>query len=78
MTIVDKSYVVGKDFNGILKFLRDETGGNIHKNGTVNITDNSLYKGSNESCQTENVADPRSSIFQMPRIESAFFSFEIL
>lgn len=69
MTIVDKSYVAGKDFNGILRFLREETGGNIYKNGTVNITYNSIYASSNE-------ADPESSVYETPRIENAFICFD--
>ena len=32
----------GKEFNGIMKFLVEETGGNIHDNGTIEITSNSI------------------------------------
>lgn len=32
----------GKEFNGILRYLTEETGGNIHDNGTIEITSNSI------------------------------------
>lgn len=76
MAIVEKGYVVGKDFNGILKFLRDETGGNIHKNGTVNITDNSVYKRHDENRQPENITDPELGSYEMPSIENSMVCFD--
>lgn len=35
-------YQKGKDFNGIMNFLTGQTGSNIHDNGTINITSNSI------------------------------------
>ena len=34
------------EFNGIIKYLTDKTGGNIHDNGTIEVTSNSI-EGSN-------------------------------
>ena len=39
-------YEQGKEFEGIMKYLSDQTGGNIHDNGTIEITANSI-NGSN-------------------------------
>lgn len=36
-------YQQGKEFDGILRSLSNETGGNIHNNGTIQITTNSQY-----------------------------------
>ena len=33
----------GEEFNGIMRHLTEETGGNIHDNGTIEITSNSIY-----------------------------------
>lgn len=33
------------EFNGIIKYLTTKTGGNIHDNGTIEVTTNSLCKG---------------------------------
>lgn len=40
------NYTKGKEFEGIICFLHNKTGGNIHENGTVEITSNSI-DGSN-------------------------------
>lgn len=36
----------GKEFEGIMKYLTNETGGNIHDNGTIEITSNSICNNS--------------------------------
>lgn len=53
-----------EDFNGIIKYLTDKTGGNIHDNGTVELTSNS-YKSFSPpknlldfNCDTDYQADP--------------------
>ena len=33
-------YEKGKEYNGIIKYLTNKTGGNIHKNGTIEVTCN--------------------------------------
>ncbi|KAK8840504.1 hypothetical protein M9Y10_030712 [Tritrichomonas musculus] len=33
----------GEEFNGIMRHLTEETGGNIHDNGNIEITSNSIY-----------------------------------
>lgn len=35
----------GQEFNGVIKYLNEKTGGNIHDNGTIEITSNSYYSG---------------------------------
>ena len=42
-------YKEGQEFNGIIKYLTDKTGGNIHDNGTIEITSNSYYAGDHPS-----------------------------
>lgn len=34
-----------EEFNGIVKYLTNKTGGNIHENGTIKITSNTFYDG---------------------------------
>lgn len=41
--IIEIQYKQGQDFNGLMRYLVDKTGGNIHDNGTVEITANSIY-----------------------------------
>ena len=38
-------YTKGKEFEGIMNFLTNESGGNIHDNGTIEITSNSISQG---------------------------------
>lgn len=42
--VVEKNHIEGKEFNGILHYLTDETGGNIHDNDTIEITSNSVFQ----------------------------------
>ena len=46
-------YYQGQEFEGIIKYLINKTGGNIHDNETIEITTNNL----NSSCPPENVVD---------------------
>ena len=39
--IIEKHYIQGQEFKGILRYLSDESGGNIHDKGVVEITPNS-------------------------------------
>lgn len=43
-----------EDFKGIIKYLTDKTGGNIHDNNTINVTSNSCH---NSSDQPKNLLD---------------------
>lgn len=36
-------YNEGENFNGIIKYLTNKTGGNVHDNKTIEVTSNSLY-----------------------------------
>ncbi|KAK8880527.1 hypothetical protein M9Y10_003206 [Tritrichomonas musculus] len=45
-----------KQFNGIMRYLSEETSGNIHDNGTINITSNSIYRD-NDSYHPKNLVD---------------------
>lgn len=49
----------GDEFNGIMKYLTDKTNGNIHDNGTIEITANSKRSDSNN--YTKNVVDYQSN-----------------
>ena len=40
--IKDFNYLKGKEFQGIMSYLTMKTGGNIHENGTIKITSNSI------------------------------------
>ena len=46
-----------KEFDGIMKFLTNETGGNIHDNGTIEITSNSIRS----NCHPKNLVDFKKS-----------------
>ena len=46
-------YCQGQEFEGIIKYLTNKTGGNIHDNGTIEITTNNL----NSNCPPKNVVD---------------------
>ena len=57
--ILDFELQEEKDFNGIMKFLADETSGNIHDNGTINITSNSI----NSDHHPKNLVDYQNNNF---------------
>ena len=46
-------YEKGKEFNGIVRHLTEKTGGNIHSNGTIEVTSNSYCS----SCEPWNLLD---------------------
>ena len=43
---ITREHEEGTEFNGLLRYLSDETGGNIHDNGTIEVTSNSIYSDS--------------------------------
>lgn len=43
--IIQLQYQEGKNFNGIIKYLTDKTHGNIHDNGTIEVTSDSILPG---------------------------------
>ena len=59
------TYEQGKEFNGIMQYLTSETGGNIHDNGTIEISSNSISGSSHPKnlvdYQNENFYDPYNS-----------------
>lgn len=44
--IIEKHHIKGQEFKGIFKYLSEESGGNIHDQGIVEITSNSVYTDS--------------------------------
>ena len=52
--IIEKHYIQGQEFKGILRYLSDESGGNIHDKGVVEIASNSAP---NSNCQPKNVVN---------------------
>ena len=38
MEIISFTHIKGQEFKGIINYLTEITGGNIHKNGTINLT----------------------------------------
>lgn len=47
----------GNQFDGIIKYLTDKTGGNIHSNGTIELTSNSVANGSFDNQEPKNLLD---------------------
>ena len=58
--IIELQHKQGKDFDGIMKYLVDKTGGNIHDNGTIEISANSMYNNSNSN-HPKNIVDYNNS-----------------
>lgn len=54
--IIHKEHQSGNEFNGLLRYLSENSNGNIHDNGTVNITSNSIYDNNN-ICHPKNLVD---------------------
>ena len=54
--IITKEHKEGDEFNGLFHYLNDKTGGNIHENGTINITSNSIYDNS-KNYQPQNLVN---------------------
>ena len=47
----------GQEFDGIMRYLSKESGGNIHDNGTVEITTNSIYNNNTNSYHPKQLVD---------------------
>ena len=65
----------GKEFQGIMRHLTDETGGNIHDNGTIEITSNPVYSS---SFAPRNCVDYEKTNYYMTKEEGndAFICFD--
>ena len=51
---IEKYHAKGKEFFGLMRYLTEETGGNIHDNGTIEITSNSI---SSDGYHPKNLVD---------------------
>ena len=47
----------GKEFEGIMHYLTDQTGGNIHDNGTIHISSNSIYDNNIKDYDPKHLVD---------------------
>ena len=47
LKMIEKEHKEGEEFNGLLRYLSEGSNGNIHDNGTINITSNSIYNDNN-------------------------------
>ena len=54
--IIEMKHKEGDEFNGIMKYLTKMTGGNIHDNGTIEISSNSIVDNNN-SYHPKNLVD---------------------
>lgn len=67
----------GSDFNGIFNFLVEKTKGNIHDNGTINVTSNSIY---NDGCHPKNLFDYKNNdsnyYYSKSNISDAYVCFD--
>ena len=74
--VVDEiKHAEGQEFNGIMRHLTDEAGGNIHDSGTVNITSNSI---SGSSCHPKNLVDyQHTSCYASNRDSNTFLCFSV-
>ena len=66
--------VKGKELEGILNFLTKQTGGNIHDNGTIEITSNSIHSDDHP----KNLVDYQSNNYYYPagNDRNAFVCFD--
>lgn len=69
MDLIASSYEKGKEFQGIMRFLSKETGGNIHDNGKIEITtksntSNSKYLADYEKDNFFNSESPKDEEIQ--------------
>ncbi|KAK8857517.1 hypothetical protein M9Y10_015922 [Tritrichomonas musculus] len=55
--VVQIDFEEGREFTGIMNFLNEKTGGNIHDNGTIEISSNSIC---NNECLPRNLVDYNS------------------
>ena len=55
--VFEASYNEGDKFNGIMKYLSKKTNGNIHDNGTIEITSNFIRVSKNNACHPKNLVD---------------------
>lgn len=65
----------GKEFEGIMRYLTNKTGCNIHDNGTIEITSNSIY---NNSYHPKNLVDygSESKFYQSDNISDGMINFD--
>ena len=63
----------GKEFNGIMHFLTHQTDGNIHENGTIEITSNSIHS----SYHPKHLVDyNKKNYYHSKNIENSFVCFD--
>lgn len=71
-------YEQGKEFDGILRYLSSESNGNIHDNGTINISSNSIYDN-DDSYHKKNLVDYQNNIYYESKNEQnvlIYFDFK--
>lgn len=61
---INKSYIKGEEFEGIMQYLTEETKGNIHDNGTIEIISNSIYNN-NISYHPKNLVDYQNNNYYL-------------
>ncbi|KAK8841528.1 hypothetical protein M9Y10_027149 [Tritrichomonas musculus] len=66
----------GRELDGILKYLTKKTGGNIHDNGTIEITSNSIYNDNN-SLHPKNLVDfEKTNVYESKNQPDIFVCFD--
>lgn len=71
-------YEQGKEFDGILRYLSSESNENIHDNGTINISSNSIYDN-DDSYHKKNLVDYQNNIYYESKNEQnvlIYFDFK--
>lgn len=64
----------GQKFEGMMRYLTSKTGGNIHDNGTIEITSNSIY---DSSYHPKNLVDyDKSNIYHSNNNENVYIRFD--
>lgn len=63
--------ISGQESNGIMRYLTNKTDGNIHQNGTIKITSNSVRN--DPSCQPENIVDYEKENYYLSNDDKGVF-----
>lgn len=73
-SVTEFKYEKGKELNGLLRHLTNETGSNIHDNGTIEITSNDI---TSDSCHPKNLVDyQKDNYYNTNSKGNAFICFD--
>lgn len=75
--IIEFSHQNGIEFHGIMRYLTEKTGGNIHDNGTIDISSNSIWNDDQSHYHPKNLVDyEKKNYYDSKDDENTYICFD--